>query len=107
MSAVPTRDAGRFVPAWFCPHIAYLLKWDPDTLSWVLTLCGEQVATLDGYPVGSRGVTEPEATEWADRTIGTPQDWTERPRRSGARHTHTDPADTCPPPIYLPPEGER
>lgn len=112
----PAPAAGEFVPAWFCPNIAYLLMWDEGTLAWVLSLRGEQVATLPGYPVGRAGVAEPEATRWADDTIGTPQDWTPRPRNSGARHTHNNPADTCPPPrVPAPPrvvcicarEGER
>lgn len=94
----PAPAAGEFIPAWFCPNIAYLLKWEPYILAWSLTLHDEQVATLNGYPIGRPGVTEQEATEWADHVIGTPQDWTPRPRNSGVRHTHNDPSDTCPPP---------
>ena len=84
-----------FVPAWYCPNADLTLMWEPGLLGWQLRRGIEVLGTLDGYPVSAPANTSREALAWASTVAGS-QQWTQRPARSSAFHTHHTPQDTCP-----------
>lgn len=107
MTAQTTAPAAPFVPAWFCDHEVFGLRWSNSRLGWELFSHGELIAALIGYPDGAPPNSEREARAWADSITSRPQQWIARPARSGANHTHANPDITCPPPIYVPDETEE
>jgi hypothetical protein len=93
-------------PASYCPRAAHTLQWglhpDSSTQGWILRDGSSVVAVLDGYPQGRTPVLAGEARAWADRILGTAQEWVEQPAGSGAYHRH----NTVAAPEAAPPAGQ-
>ena len=84
-------------PAHHCGHAEHTLRWGQlgnGTRGWKLRHRGAVIAALAGYPDGAPANTQVQAIAWADSLLG-PQQWIQKPPRSGAHHTHAQPGQTC------------